>query len=159
MATKNTAVTGSALDWDSTIEDDGQQGGGFVLLPEGDYKFTVTGLERGRHEGSAKIGACPKALLTLTVETDAGDAQVKTSLLLHSSMEWKLSSFFRSLGMKKHGQRLNMDWSKVLGSEGLAHFTQRTFVGNDGLEKKTNDVKYFIDHMPLQQEETDDIPF
>ena len=31
------------------------EGGDFVLLPEGDYDFTVAKYERARHEGSAKL--------------------------------------------------------------------------------------------------------
>ena len=151
-----------ALDWNGTIEEDGQ---GFVLLEEGDYEFTVTGFERGRHNGSAKIPECNKAILTLSVETSAGVAQIKTSMLLYKTVEWKLSSFFRCIGQKKHGERLVMDWDHVLGASGKAHFVQRTYTGNDGTLKKTNDVAYFIDHIeegkftPQGNEEDDDIPF
>ena len=150
------------MDWDSTIEDDGQ--GGFVLLSEGDYEFTVTGLERARHNGSAKIPACNKAILTLSIETDAGVAQVKTSLLLYKTMEWKLSSFFRCIGQKKHGERLVMDWNAVLGASGMCHIIQRTFTGNDGTLKKANDVQYFIDYIPQDKrpqldDSGEDIPF
>ena len=153
----------NVMDWDSAIEDDGQ--GGFVLLPEGDYEFTVTGMERARHNGSAKIPACNKAILTLSVETASGVAQVKTSLLLYKTVEWKLSSFFRCIGQKKHGERLVMDWNAVLGSTGMAHFIQRTFTGNDGTLKKANDVQYFIDYIapekmaPKLDDSGEDIPF
>ena len=150
------------MDWDSTIEDDGQ--GGFILLPEGDYEFTVSGLERARHNGSAKVPACNKAILTLSIETDAGVAQIKTSLLLYKTLEWKLSSFFRSIGQKKHGERLVMDWNAVLGATGMCHVIQRTFTGNDGTLKKANDVQYFIDYIPADKmpkldDSGEDIPF
>ena len=149
------------MDWDSTIEDDGT---GFVLLEEGDYDFTVTGFERGQHNGSAKIPACPKALLTLSVSTPSGVAEVKESLILYKTMEWKLSSFFRSIGMKKHGERLVMDWNSVLGSAGRAHFIRREYVGNDGLMKKSNGVAYYYDYIPAEKRadlrnDPDDIPF
>ena len=147
------------LDWDSTIEDDGN---GFVLLEEGDYDFVVSGMERGQHNGSAKIPACGKAMLTLSVESPQGVAEIKESLLLHKSMEWKLSSFFRSIGQKKHGERLNMNWDAVLGSAGRAHIVQREYVGNDGTTKKANNVKYFIDYIPQDKrlEDIDEnIPF
>lgn len=36
--------------WDDEIENDNE----FQILPDGDYNFTVTGFERGRHQGSAK---------------------------------------------------------------------------------------------------------
>ena len=156
----NSDLNNGILDWDSAIEDDGQ---GFVLLDEGDYEFTVTGLERGRHNGSAKIPACNKAILTLSVETSTGVAQIKTSLLLYKSVEWKLSAFFRSIGMKKHGERLVMDWNRVLGATGMAHFIQRTYTGNDGNLKKANDREYFIDHIPTDKytalDDSEDIPF
>ena len=60
------------MDWDSAIESDGSQ---FIVLPEGDYDFIVTGFERGRYPGSAKIPACNKASLTLTVELPDGKTQ------------------------------------------------------------------------------------
>lgn len=148
------------LSWDSAIEEDGQ---GYVLLDEGDYEFTVTGFERGQHNGSAKIPACPKAILTLSVETASGVAEIKENLILYKTMEWKLSSFFRSIGLKKHGERLVMDWNKVLGASGKAHIIQRTYTGNDGLLKKSNGVQYFIDSIPEKflpgDNNEDDIPF
>ena len=158
MATKQDV---NVMDWDSTIEDDGQ---GFILLEEGDYEFTVSGLERARHNGSAKIPACNKAILTLSIETSGGVAQVKTSLLLYKTVEWKLSSFFRSIGQKKHGERLVMDWNSVIGASGNAHIIQRTYTGNDGTLKKANDVQYFIDYIspenrPQVDDQDEDIPF
>ena len=148
------------LDWDSTIEDDGQ---GYVLLNEGDYDFTVTGFERGRHEGSAKIPACNKAIVTLSVNTPNGVAEIKENLILYKTMEWKISAFFRCIGLKKHGERLVMDWDHVLGAAGRAHIIQREWIGTtDGLPHKGNNVGYFIDQIPEEKriESLDeDIPF
>ena len=153
------ATDTNILDWDSAIEDDGQ---GFVLLDEGDYDFTVTGFERGRHNGSAKIPACNKAIVTLSIDTPNGVAEIKENLILYKTMEWKISAFFRSLGMKKHGERLVMDWDKVLGAAGRAHIVQRDFIGQDGSNKKANNVGYFIDWMPADKRADlieEDIPF
>ena len=149
------------MDWNSVIEDDGQ---GFTLLEEGDYDFTVTDFERGQHNGSAKIPSCPKALLTLSVETPHGVAEIKEGLILYKTMEWKISAFFRSIGLKKHGERLVMDWDHVLGASGRAHIVQREYIGNDGLTKKANNVGYFMDYIPPEKRadlvnETEDIPF
>lgn len=68
------------LDWDDTIESDGQE---FVILQEGDYNFTVTGFERGRFPGGQKIPACNKAALTLQVSVPQGIAVIHTDLLLY----------------------------------------------------------------------------
>ena len=133
------------MDWNDSIENDGK---GFVVLEEGDYNFTVTNFERGRHPGSEKIPACNKAIITMQVATPAGEANVKTDLILYRSMEWKLSAFFRCIGQKKHGERLTMNWNKVIGSKGRAHFKPRTYVDKDNKERQANDFAYFIDYDP-----------
>lgn len=43
---------GRELSWDDEIRNDGPD---YVLLPEGDYTFEVTKLERARFQGSAKL--------------------------------------------------------------------------------------------------------
>ena len=131
------------LDWDDTIESDGQE---FIVLPEGDYNFTVTNFERGRYPGSQKIPACNKAILTLQVKTDDGVAFVRTDIILYRTLELRISDFFRSIGQKKHGERLVMNWNKVVGSRGRAHFRPRTYTANDGTERTTNDCTKFYDY-------------
>ena len=130
------------MDWNDTIENDGQE---FVILEEGDYNFTVTGFERGRFPGGPKVPACNKAALTLQVKTDEGIAVIRTDLLLYRSLEWRISAFFRCIGQKKHGERLVMDWNRVVGSQGRAHFKPRTYTDRDGNERQTNDIDRFYD--------------
>ena len=89
------------IDWDDIIETDGQE---FVLLPDGEYNFTVTNFERGRFPGGAKIPACNKATITAQVETPQGVAIVKFDLLLYRTLEWRISAFFRRIGQKMHGE-------------------------------------------------------
>lgn len=153
------------MDWDDTIESDGQE---FITLPEGDYNFTVTAFERGRFPGGPKIPACNKAALTLQVKTDDGVAIVHTDLLLYRNLEWKLSSFFRCIGQKRHGERLVMDWNSVIGSRGRAHFKPRAYTDRDGNERTANEVDRFYDwdekYFPVTGEWTDvtgddDLPF
>lgn len=146
------------LDWSDTIENDGQE---FVLLPEGDYNFVVTGFERGRFPGGAKVPACNKASITVQVSAPEGVSTVKFDLLLYRSLEWRISAFFRSIGQKKHGEKLTMDWNKVIGSQGRAHFKQRTYVNQSGEEKTVNDLDRFIDYDPKYFIEIseEDLPF
>ncbi len=143
------------MDWNDSIENDGQE---FVLLPEGEYNFEVTNFERGRFPGGPKIPPCNKASITLQVDTKDGVAIVKFDLLLYRTLEWRISSFFRSIGQKQHGERLTMDWNKVVGSRGRARFKQRSYIDASGDERFVNDVDRFIDY----KEEffiEDDLPF
>ena len=143
MSDMNQNTQNMLLDWDDTIENDGQE---FVILPEGDYNFTVTSFERSRHPGSAKLPACNKASLTLQVKTDQGIANCFTDLFLYRTMEWKLSQFFRCIGQKQKGQRLVMDWNRVIGSIGRAHFKPTEYVDRDGNTKTKNEVERFLDY-------------
>ena len=139
---ENKDMMDGILDWDSEIEADGQ----FVEL-NGDYNFQITFMERGRFPGSTKLPACNKATLTLLViESPGKSATVKTDLILHKSLEWKLSQFFRCIGQKQHGERITMNWDKVEGSCGRARFKTRKYTDKNGKERVVNDVDYFIDY-------------
>ena len=131
------------MDWDDAIEDDGQE---FLILSEGDYEFTVTAMDRGRSKGTGKIPACNMATLTLSVEDGHGRTAIcKTNILLYKTVEWKISQFFRCIGQKGEGEKVNMNWNAVVGATGKAHFKPRTYTGRDGNPRETNDVAYFID--------------
>ena len=134
-----------AMDWNDDIEDDGRD---FILLEEGDYNYVVRDFERGHFPGSAKLPACNKATLTLEVETREGSAFVKTDLILCRTLEFRISSFFRSIGQKKHGERLVMNWNKVVGAQGRAHFKPRPYTTREGEQKMANDVERFLDYDP-----------
>lgn len=146
------------MNWDDVIQNESQ----FVLLPEGIYDFTVTKFEREWFDGSAKIEPCPKAALELTITAPQGTAVVKESLLLSAQVEWKLCSFFKSIGQKKSGVAFKMDWTKVLGAKGKAEIEINEYVGNDGSQKKNNRVKSYIDapeEEPLEEPTEEKMPW
>lgn len=132
------------MDWEDTIENDGQE---FVVLPEGDYTFTITNFERGRFPGSAKIPPCNKATITISIDSDKGNATARFDLILYRSLEWRIASFFRCIGQKKHGEALVMNWNKVVGARGRAHIKPRSYM-KDGEERQVNDVDRFLDYDP-----------
>ena len=143
------------LAWDGEIEKEGAE---YVTLADGDYDFEVLDFERGRHEGSAKLPPCPKAILHIKVEgkdknTGAeGITVIRHQLFLHSKTEGLLSNFFTSVGLKKKGERLKMNWSLVPGSRGRARIGTRTYEG-----KEFNEIKRFYEPVatastaPVQQ--------
>lgn len=108
------------LDWDDEIQDDGN--GEFVILEEGDYEFTVSKFERSHYTPSAdaKTPACNQANITIKIETANGDCFITEKFPLASTMEWKISAFFRSIGLKKHGEKLKMQWNESIGLKGKA---------------------------------------
>jgi hypothetical protein len=137
-----TTDQGHALEWNDAIENDGDV---FTLLEPGEYPFRVIGFERARHGGSAKLPPCNKAVITL----DVGDAEVATTmkhnLFLHTKCEGMLCEFFRAIGARKHGERLVMDWSTVVGATGRCRVKTRTWKGKDGEDRQSNDIDKFFD--------------
>lgn len=132
----------NVMDWQDSIENDGEA---FILLDEGDYDFTVTKFSREQWPGSAKIPPCPLAVVTLSVATPEGTANIRYQMQLYRTLEWKLAAFFRAIGQKKHGERMVMNWNAVEGAHGRCHVTQRTYVTQSGEERRTNDVASFYD--------------
>lgn len=131
------------LDWDGVLENDGSE---FTVLPEGDYVFEVTSFERGSFPGSEKMCACNKATLTLKIDADQGVANVFDDLILHKRMEWKLSQFFRSIGQKKKGERVTMNWNAVIGSRGRVHIVVNKYTDKNGQERENNKVGKYLEY-------------
>ena len=89
---------GYELNWDSAIEKDSPE---YILLPEGDYDFTVTKFERARFEGSAKLPPCSMAKLSITVHGGAkGVAYVSHRLYLNTRTEGQLWALFQGFGQR-----------------------------------------------------------
>ncbi|WP_138751874.1 hypothetical protein [Paenibacillus sinopodophylli] len=137
-----TQINERELGWDDTIEKDG--GGGFVLLPAGDYFFTVAKFERSRFNGSEKMPACNQAKLELTVHSlEHGDVTVFHNLYLHTKTEGLLSNFFSSIGQKRKGEPLRMNWNAVIGAKGKAKMEVRNYK-SQGEDRSANQVKSFF---------------
>lgn len=128
------------LGWDDEIEKDGSD---FILLPEGDYDFTVENFERGRHNGSEKLPPCNKAILKLRIDTPEGTALLNHNLFLHTRTEGMISAFFTSIGQKKKGEKVKMNWNAVIGAKGRCKVGIRKWKGNDGEEHQGNEIKRF----------------
>lgn len=128
------------FNWDDEIEKDDQ----FVTLEEGDYDFTVTNFERGLQDKTEKLPQCPKAIIALKV----GDATITENFALCGAMEWKISAFFRAIGMKKHGEKLRMDWQGSIGKTGRCHVIKSPGTKNNNAI--FNNVSKYYDYVPTK---------
>lgn len=133
------------LAWDSEITKDAPER---VILPAGQYPFVVQELEKQVYTGtSEKIGnGCPMAVLKIVVYGgEKGNASIQDRLYLCSNMEWKLGTFFRSIGQKSHGKSYKMDWNAVVGAEGLCKIKVDKYIGNDGQEHESNKIDQYLE--------------
>lgn len=141
MENYNNQVNNEALDWDAEIEDTAPE---FVTVPEGEYQFTITAMERGHFPGSKKIGPCNKATLSLKIYVPNGICTFKTDILLTSLLKWKIVQFFRSINMLEEGGKTVTDWDHVVGKIGRAKVKVRTYTTQDGEERSINDIDTFL---------------
>ena len=128
------------LEWDDMIT---KESGDFILLPEGDYNFVAESFERGRHPGSPKLPPCNKAIINLRIDAPEGSIKITHNLFLHTKTEGMLSAFFSSIGLKKKGEPLKMNWNHVPGSYGKCKVGIRTYKPDEGEERKYNEIKQF----------------
>lgn len=130
-----------AYDWNDEISNDGPE---FTTLPRGRYPFTVVDLERERHGGSEKLPPCNKAVVHLRFDGGAaGTTTIKENLFLHSKTEGILCAFFTSIGQRQHGEKLKMDWSKVIGQTGEADLKIREYTTKEGEQRTVNQVQRY----------------
>lgn len=116
------------LGWNDTITKDSEE---FPILPPGDYSFQVDHYERARHTGvnadgnPSKIPACAKAIVHFNVYGNNGETvSMRQEYLLWSTLQFKLSELFRSVGLKKEGEPLQMNWDALPGLRGRCKIIQ-----------------------------------
>lgn len=117
------------------------ESGDYTLLPEGDYDFTIQKFERARHGGSEKIPPCNKAVVTFTIWGAEDKTEITENFFLCNKFEWKLSQLFLSIGLKKRGEPLKMNWNAVTGAKGKCHVYIDSYNKNDGSDGKSNKIK------------------
>ena len=127
------------IGYEGTIEN---EDGGFVLLPDGDYDFTVNKVTRSRYEGSDKIPPCGSVNVELTVWGAQDKTIITERFFLIKKFEWKLSQFFLSIGLKKHGEQLVMRWN-IEGYKGKCKVYIDNYKRQDGSDGQSNKIKKF----------------
>lgn len=135
---------GQALDWDMSEAVDE---GGFALLPAGVYAFAVEKLERERFEGSAKMAACPRAHLTLSViGADGTSGTVHDRMALNSKMVWRIAQLFKCLGYAEDPEtgKVPVAWNAIEGKGGYLKLKVRKYRKNDGSEGESNEVAEWL---------------
>lgn len=113
------------FDWDDEIEKESE----FTLLNEGDYDFEIVNFERGNYDGSDKIPPCKMAIITFKVTDGKDSNNIMERYYLCGSMEWKLSELFKSVGLKKSGEKIKMPWNKLIGSKGRCKVVVQEYDG------------------------------
>ena len=136
---------GYELNWDDEISQESE----FEILPEGEYSFSISKMEKARYDGSEKMSACNVAVIYLKVTNEEGlSGNVIEKLYLNSKAEWKLSQFFISIGQKKKGEPFKPRWNEITGATGKLKLTVNKYTDKDGNSRENNRVDSFLPHEP-----------
>lgn len=136
--------------WDDEIRNEDA----FTLLDAGDYEFEIVKYERARHEGSEKVPPCNKAVVTFKVcDPVSGQTTELTENFLLCNirfLECKLSQLFLSVGLKKHGEPLRMNWQALPGKHGVCKVIVHKYNDKNGVQREINriDKLYAYDEQP-----------
>lgn len=131
------------IGWDDEVSDKDAGNGdkeGFVVLPPGEYPFTVQKVERGQHKGSDKLPPCNMVKVELILDGgDKGKSYVFKRFFMHTKMLWKIYEFMTALGLHKKGEGAGpIPWSKVVkGITGRCKVTVEQYKGEDKNEVDT----------------------
>jgi len=109
------------LGWEDEIESDEQ----FIKLEPGDYKFTISHYDKEHYvpKAGGKLPECDMAVVHFDIISPKGTTSIKDSFQLCSKMIWKISALYRAVGLKKHGEKVSMQWDKLPGLTGLCSVT------------------------------------
>lgn len=102
------------FDWDDEIEQESE----YAILTPGDYDFEIISFERSTYDGSDNIPPCKMAIVTFRLSNGKEKGSAVERYYLSKNMEWKLSELFKGVGLKKTGERVKMQWDKLVGSKG-----------------------------------------
>lgn len=128
-----------ALDWDSEVSYETQAA--YEVLEPGEYRFRVTGFERKRYNGSAKLPPCPMAELELELDNGLQQGKAWQKLFLTQKQAWKSAQFFKAAGLIAEDASCDgrLPWGEALGAEGSCKVGNREYNG-----KTYNEVTDFL---------------
>lgn len=113
------------LDWDSPVSADASDGASGDIPEPGEYGFMVIDFEKTVSKSGKKM-----AKINLELDETGRHWKIYDYLVLTTNMEWKIATFFESLGLKKKGEPLTkMPWDKVLGAEGRVKIKHEIYEG------------------------------
>lgn len=121
---------------------DYDSGGNYILLPEGDYDFTIVDLRESRHQDvGGKVGNCKQVNPVFRVKDPESGESVDISN--YNLFMWNsrgclsmIAQYYDSIGLHKKGDPIHFDWKKDhhIGKTGKLQIKHETYKKKDGSE-------------------------
>lgn len=116
--------------------------GNYVLLPEGDYEFTIVDLKESRHQDvGGKVGNCKQVNPVFRVKNpeDGSSVDIENfNLYMWNSRGClgMIAQYYDSIGLHKKGDPIHFDWAKDhhIGKTGKLQIKHETYKKKDGTD-------------------------
>lgn len=122
-----TIEAGRELEWDEEVK----KGSEFIVLPEGIYNFRVESFEPGKSKGTGNIPPCKMAIIKIRIFNGEQSTLVTEYFTLWSTLEWKISEFFESIGVKEVNGKFPQKWKEAPGSTGRCNVIVEKYKDNE----------------------------
>ena len=140
-----------AIGWDDEVSEKdagSSENNEFVVLPPGEYPFTIVKKELGKFKGSEKLSACNMVKIELIVDGgDKGKAYVYHRFYMHTKMLWKIYQFLTAIGLHKKGEGSGpIPWAKVTkGLSGMCKVVVKKVTSGKHEGEDANEVDKWLE--------------
>ena len=118
---------------------------GYKPLTAGEYVFTFSDYEIREYKGGAKIPPCTQILVKLIIDIAGVHYCVFDRLNLVDNNEWKITNFFKSLGINMQGATIADCLEMAQGQQGRALVKQcEYFSKKQGKQVVGNEIKAYL---------------
>jgi len=130
---------GENIDFDAPVT--AQDSPNYEPLPRGEYRFAVMlkPIIPVRSNGAKVKGAWMADMMFAIFALDDVECEHQIGvgfdhLIRHSTTEWKVMQFFKSIGEREHDEVITPKWDEVPGAQGRAIFYPDTYNGKTSMK-------------------------
>lgn len=114
----------------------------FTILPEGEYPFTITDVEKKYYEPgpNSKLPPCPQITVTFMIDGGThGQSKVTSHFFYYKTTIWRVNDLFIGVGLAQKGQQFVPNPDLLLGKTGVVRLKQCKYTRNNGEEGTINE--------------------
>jgi len=117
-------TTDEILGFDAEINEEER-----LPLEPGLYVFKVKAFEPSASQSSG-VPLSMVTMLLYSPDSPTPVGKIRDWFPMTRKAEWKICAYFRTIGMKKHGQPLRMDWPGSVGKFGICQIIEEEYNRN-----------------------------
>jgi hypothetical protein len=127
------------IDFDAPVN--AKEQGNYKELPKGEYRFAVVLKPivpvRSKGEKTKDAWMADMMFAIFAIDDENYERQIGVGfdhLIRHTSTDWKVMQFFKSIGEREHDEVITPKWDEVPGAQGRAIFFPSEYNGKTSMK-------------------------